>query len=168
MNASRTIGAACTVVIALASASCGGKDQCITELRHGVDSLQAVVARSYRPGLGEFMSGIQVHHVKLWFAGTSANWKLADFEVHEILESLEDIRTYAADRKETALLDMLDPALSSVTTAISLGDSARFRAAYRSLTGTCNGCHRDTGHGFNVITVPTSPPFSDQAFAPVE
>lgn len=148
--------------------SCGGNDQRITELNGRVDSLRTVVAHAYRPGLGELMSGVQVHHVKLWFAGTHANWKLADFEVHEIMESLDDIRTYASDRKETALIGMLDPALDSVNVAISKEDTARFRSAYRMLTRSCNSCHQDTEHGFNVITVPTSPPFSDQEFTPVK
>ena len=37
------------------------------------------------------MSGIQVHHEKLWFAGTAKNWRLADFEIHEIMEAVDDI-----------------------------------------------------------------------------
>ena len=35
------------------------------------------------PGFEEFMSNIQAHHAKLWFAGQNHNWKLADFEIHE-------------------------------------------------------------------------------------
>ena len=147
--------------------SCGGNDQRTAALNERVDSLETAIAHAYRPGLGEFMSGIQVHHVKLWFAGTNANWKLADFEVHEIMESLDDIKTYASDRKETAMIEIIDPALDSVNVAIAKQDTALFRSAYRSLTNSCNSCHQATDHGFNVITVPTSPPFSDQRFAPV-
>ena len=36
------------------------------------------------------MSSIQTHHAKLWFAGMNANWRLADFEIHEIMESVDD------------------------------------------------------------------------------
>jgi len=52
---------------------------------------------SYKPGFGEFMGGIQVHHEKLWFAGTNQNWKLAGFEIHEIKESMDDIRKYCTN-----------------------------------------------------------------------
>ncbi len=156
------------ILIGSALISCGGNDQRVTELKARVDRLQTAMAHAYRPGLGEFMSGIQVHHVKLWFAGTNANWKLADFEVHEIMEALEDIKTFASDRKETALIGMLDPALDSVRVAISKEDTARFRSGYRLLTQSCNSCHQDTDHGFNVITVPTTVPFSDQEFVPVK
>jgi hypothetical protein len=31
------------------------------------------------------MSGIQVHHAKLWFAGDARNWKLAEFKSAFIL-----------------------------------------------------------------------------------
>lgn len=148
-------------------ASCGTGEQRTRALEQRVDSLQAKVDHAYRPGLGEFMSGIQVHHVKLWSAGTHANWKLADFEIHEIMESIDDIKTYASDRKETQLIGMLAPALDSVNTAIAKQDTALFHSSYLFLTRTCNSCHQATDHGFNVITVPTVPPFSDQEFAPV-
>lgn len=148
-------------------ASCGGDQQRTTALEQRVDSLQAQIAHAYKPGLGEFMSGIQVHHVKLWSAGSNANWKLADFEVHEIMESLDDIKAHAGDRKETASLGMLDPALDSVNAAIVKQDTALFRSSYLLLTRTCNSCHQATDHGFNVIKLPTAPPFSDQEFAPV-
>ena len=49
---------------------------------------------AYTPGLGEFMSGIQVHHEKLWFAGKAGNWQLADFETGEIRETIDDIQKY--------------------------------------------------------------------------
>ncbi|HVX51453.1 MAG TPA: hypothetical protein VHB48_14915, partial [Chitinophagaceae bacterium] len=42
-----------------------------------IDSLQKQLDSAYKPGLGEFMGGIQMHHAKLYFAGQSGNWKLA-------------------------------------------------------------------------------------------
>src|SRR5436305_14809348 len=62
----------------------------------------------YKPGLGEFMSSIQVHHAKLWFAGINQNWKLADVEMHEIGETLDDIRQFNTDRPEPKSLAMID------------------------------------------------------------
>jgi len=41
-----------------------------------------------KPGLGEIMGVIQQHHAKLYYAGTKANWPLADYELSEIQESL--------------------------------------------------------------------------------
>ena len=64
-------------------------------LQTQINSLQNKLDNTYKPGLGEFMSGIQVHHNKLWFAGQNQNWKLADFEINEIKESLDDIKNIA-------------------------------------------------------------------------
>ena len=66
-------------------------------LQNQIDSLRNKIAHAYSPGVGEFMSSIQMHHAKLWFAGKNENWDLANFEIEEIQESLDDIRQYCAD-----------------------------------------------------------------------
>src|SRR5437868_13646357 len=48
----------------------------------------------FRPGLGEIMTLQQMRHLKLWFAGRSANWDLADYELDELKEGYEDITKY--------------------------------------------------------------------------
>ena len=40
------------------------------------------------PGLGEIMSGIQIHAAKLYFAGHAGNWPLVEFEMGEIDEAM--------------------------------------------------------------------------------
>jgi hypothetical protein len=140
-----------------------------TGRRHGalqakIDSLQRRLDDAYRPGLGEFMSGIQVHHAKLWFAGNAQNWKLADFEVGEIRETLDDVRKYCADRPELASLPMIGPAMDSISSAVRQENLPKFKSAFILLTNTCNNCHRVTKHEFNVIRVPLTPPFTNQVF----
>src|SRR3954462_14660441 len=36
--------------------------------------------KEFTPGLGEYMTTIQLHAGKLWFAAKAANWELADYE----------------------------------------------------------------------------------------
>ena len=76
------------ILFVVALISCNKQSDQIQALQKRVDSLEKKVAESYKPGFGEFMSGIQVHHNKLWFAGQNENWKLADFEIHEIMEAI--------------------------------------------------------------------------------
>lgn len=144
--------------------SCGQPGQDNAALQAQVDSLQRRLNNSYSPGLGEFMSGIQVHHAKLWFAGMAQNWKLANFEIGEIRETLDDIQRYCIDRPEINSLPMILPAMDSVTTAVGQGNLPRFKNAFILLTNTCNNCHRATKHEFNVIRIPETPPFSNQEF----
>jgi hypothetical protein len=133
-------------------------------LQMRIDSLQAILNASYKPGLGEFMSNIQVHHDKLWFAGQKQNWKLADFEINEIKESLDDIQKYCQDRVETKLIGMINAPIDSISKSIQEKNPASFRNAFAVLTNTCNSCHQATAHEFNVIKIPDTPPFSNQSF----
>ncbi|MEO8116814.1 MAG: hypothetical protein ABI653_04140 [Bacteroidota bacterium] len=144
--------------------SCNQDNGKIQILQNRVDSLQSILADSYKPGFGEFMSSIQVHHNKLWFAGKDQNWQLAAFEINEIQESLDDIKKYCTDRPETNSLGMIDQPLQNLNKAIIQKNSTKFNDRYTILTTTCNTCHQETQHGFNVITKPTTPPFSNQDF----
>jgi hypothetical protein len=135
------------------------------QLQQRVDSLQKKIDNAYTPGLGEFMSGIQVHHAKLWFAGKNDNWKLADFEIHEIMEAVEDIQHYVSDRKEVKELPMLQPALDSISNAINKQDKNLFIKDFIILTNTCNNCHRAVNYEFNVVKIPEAPPLSNQLFS---
>lgn len=136
------------------------------QLQVKIDSLQAKLNVAYKPGLGEFMMGIQEHHAKLWFAGTNKNWQLADFEVHEIGETLDDVKKYCSDRPEVKSLGIIDPAINNITTAIKKKDEAQFKLGFMELTNDCNSCHKDNQHGFNVITIPSAPPVTNQDFKP--
>jgi len=132
-----------------------------------IDSLRQKIDNSYKSGLGEFMNGIQMHHAKLWFAGINSNWKLAEFEVQEIHEALDDVNTFITDRPETKKIDMIYTPLDSISMAIQTQNQELFKTSFTSLTATCNNCHRATDHAFNVITIPTSPPVTNQQFKPV-
>jgi hypothetical protein len=135
-------------------------------LQNRVDSLEQKIAGTYKPGFGEFMSGIQAHHSKLWFAGQNKNWKLAGFEVHEIMEAVEDIQKFQTERKESQMIGMINPPLDSINNAIQQKNSALFKTSYTLLTNTCNNCHRASAFEFNVVKIPDRQPFSNQDFKP--
>ena len=132
-------------------------------MQNRIDSLEIKLSDSYKPGFGEFMSSIQTHHSKLWFAGQNENWKLADFEINEIKESLNDIKKYCTDRTETNSIDMIEQPLQNVSNSVQQNNITEFKKNYTILTSTCNSCHQATQHEFNVITIPTTPPFSNQS-----
>ncbi|HNB31032.1 MAG TPA: hypothetical protein PK931_08305, partial [Saprospiraceae bacterium] len=129
-----------------------------------IDSLESKLAAAYKPGFGEFMGNIQIHHNKLWFAGLSKNWKLADFEIKEIKETVEAIETYQTEREESQQIAMIKPMLDSVETSIQKNDLAQFKQSFISLTTNCNNCHQATHFEFNVVKIPDHPPFSNQEF----
>src|SRR5579864_8421089 len=80
----------------------------ITQLKAMVDDL--------KPGLGEIMGVIQQHHAKLYYAGTKANWPLADYELGEIQESLDDAVKFNPTFKGAAVADLV-PSLTKASLA---------------------------------------------------
>lgn len=126
--------------------------------------LQRQLNAAYKPGLCEFMINLQIHHAKLYFAGTNENWALADFEIHEIKEALEDIETFCSDRTETKSITIIEPVIDSLNTSIAQKNKNSFNNDFNLLTNSCNNCHQSTGHSFNVIKTPDTPPFSNQVF----
>ena len=154
------------VIIVLGIISCSQQNKHTQEMQATIDSLQKKLNETYKPGLGEFMSGIQMHHAKLWFAGENQNWELADFEVNEIRESLEDIQKYCSDRPEVKAIRMINFAIDSIANAIKQNNLQSFKGSFILLTNTCNNCHRETNHVFNVVTIPTAMPVANQDFKP--
>ena len=51
---------------------------------------QPMAGESYLPGLGNIMEAIQWRHIKLAYAGKSANWEAARYELGQMQESLSD------------------------------------------------------------------------------
>ena len=143
---------------------CNNQNDKEQKMQATIDSLQKQLNETYKPGFGEFMSGIQMHHAKLWFAGQNENWPLADFEIHEILEALEDIQKFCVDRPESKSIGMINPAIDSISYAIQQKNLQLFKNSFILLTNTCNNCHKATEHGFNVVTIPNNLPVPNQEF----
>ena len=152
------------ISLILVFTTCRQQDKSVTQLQSKIDSLEKKLADTYKPGFGEFMSGIQTHHAKLWFAGQNQNWPLADFEIHEIQESLENIQKFCTDREETKSIGMINARIDSLINAIQQKNPDLFKNSYTLLTNTCNNCHIATKHEFNIVTIPSSPPVTNQDF----
>ena len=154
----------CLVALFVAMSACRQPCDSQAKLAAKVDSLEQQLKETYRPGLGEFMTAMQLHHAKLWFAGDASNWKLAGFELKEITETIDDIKKYSADRPEVRSITMIADPLNSLDTAIQQKNVVLFRSGFQQLTAACNSCHKATAHEFNVITIPASLPVGNQAF----
>lgn len=132
------------------------------------DSLQKEI-QNIKPGLGDLMLEIQVHHNKLCFAGKQGNWPLAQFEHDEILEIITQAEAIEKERSEVKLFRvMLFPQLDSIQLYIKQQNEDKFDSAFTSLTRACNNCHTDTKFNFNKIIIPEHPPYSNQEFEPVK
>jgi cytochrome c553 len=120
--------------------------------------------------LAEPMAAWQRHADKLYFAGLHQHWALADFYLHEIEETAEDLaaRKVVEDGVELTPLinEMLVPAVERLEESVKARDAAAFDLHYRALVDACNGCHHATKHGFIQITVPERSMFQNQRYLP--
>ena len=149
-------------LLLLLNCGCGNSENKKLEAR--IDSLENKLNDTYKPGFGEFMSSIQIHHNKLWFAGTNENWPLADFEIHEIMVTVDAIKKYEPEREEPKSIPMIQPALDGVNAAIQNKNLQEFKNSFVVLTNTCNSCHKSVNFSFNEVKIPDNPPFSNQVF----
>jgi hypothetical protein len=164
MKNHHSVSVAVILAIAFFVSGCSQSASKVEVLQSRLDSLEVMLDNDYRPGLGEFMTSIQVHHAKLWFAGQNQNWKLADFEIKEIMEAVEDIQKFNNDREEIKMITILQPPLDSMKTAIAQKEPTLFKNGFVLLTNACNTCHRANNFEFNVIKIPETSAFGNQEF----
>ena len=118
------------------------------------------------------MTVTQARHAKLWLAGNAANWELADYEVDELKEGLEDAAKYVPVYKDMPVGKMIETIIMApideVEKAIKARDRAKFTSSFDKLTGACNSCHQASNRAFIVIQRPASSSFPNQNFSPVK
>lgn len=153
------------IILLIVFISCNNSSNQIDILQNKIDSLKLEINNTYKPGFGTFMGYIQVHHAKLWFAGINANWQLAEYEIHEMEESFEDLQKYVNNREETKTLPIIYPLLDSLKLVIKKSDLELFKKQYTALTLTCNECHKAVKYNYNSVKIPDNPPFGNQIFS---
>ncbi len=153
----------------------------MVELNLKIAQLEKDLAEAQKPkpeperyviGLGEIMGLTQMRHAKLWFAGTNANWDLADYEFAELKEGFDDVMTFhpTHDGVPQPLTQMIptftDDPMAKLEKAIAAKDKTQFATAFDGLTAACNSCHTAANFSFNVITRPISVTYTNQEFKP--
>ncbi len=137
----------------------------VRTLREEVASL-----RDLSPGLGEYMTAIQLHMGKLWYATGASNWGLADYELHELTEAVDGAESLHAKKNNVDVTNVLaaveNSELPLLQQAIEQKNGAKLRAAYSETLAACNSCHRAAGYAFIQLTTPIAPPVTNQRWAP--
>jgi hypothetical protein len=111
------------------------------------------------------MSVTQFLHYKVWYAGRSQNWRLADYEMKLLKDSFHDAMAFYPGLAQADMTTM-EKSAAQVDTAIKTKDKAAFVRAFAELTAACNSCHKAQGYGFIVVRLPTASPHRNQIFTP--
>jgi cytochrome c556 len=146
-------------------------ERALAAVRDSLKNAQTELAavRKSAPGLGEFMTTMQLHMGKLWFAAKASNWELAQYEFDELSETMEGAKSLHAVKNGVNISTVLDSVLR--TQIAQLDESIRrqnrsdFQKAYDETRSACNGCHEESGHKFIHIVRPTAPPVTNQRWS---
>ncbi len=145
-----------------------GNSRALTTFQDSVKQLQAelATAKEMAPGLGEYMTTIQLHAGKLWFAAKAANWGLAEYELDELKETMEAAKGLNAEKSGVKISDVLDSVLQTQVVAldesIKSKSQTKFQSSYDETLSACNGCHESAGYKFIHIVRPGAPPVTNQ------
>src|ERR1700722_17015701 len=118
-------------------AGCVSHTDEVRRLQQQVDSLRTGLNNSYKPGMGELMSNIQLHHSKLWCAGENQNWPLAEYNESLIQSAFKKIQLYHGDKPEAKAALMIFPSMDSISNAIREKNKRSFERSFFLMTVTC-------------------------------
>src|SRR5258708_39163596 len=85
---------AVVISTALLLGACSQSNDHTLQLQAKIDSLKDQLKKTYVPGTGEVRTKIQIHHGKLWFAGKSSNWLLAQNQESLIRRGFRTLQQY--------------------------------------------------------------------------
>lgn len=140
----------------------------LTAIQDSIKQVQADMkaAKETAPGLGEYMTMIQLHAGKLWFAAKPANWNLAQYELDELKETIESAKALNEEKNGIKISNLLDAVLQSqvaeLDKAVKGKNLDEFQKRYDETLGACNGCHAQAGYSFIHIVRPSAPPVTNQ------
>jgi hypothetical protein len=144
----------------------------VAALQESLKRAQADVAtaKDLTPGLGEYMTTIQLHAGKLWFAAKASNWELAQYELDELKETMEAAKDLNAEKNGVKISGVLDSVLQTqvaqLAKTIKQKNQSEFQKSYDETLSACNGCHTEAGYKFIHIVRPTAPPVTNQRWEP--
>jgi hypothetical protein len=140
----------------------------LTALQDSLKRVQADLtsAKELAPGLGEYMTTIQLHAGKLWFAAKASNWDLAAYELDELKETMEAAKALNAEKNGVKISNVLDSVLQTqvaqLAESIKRKRTGEFQKSYDETLSACNGCHTEAGYKFIHIVRPSAPPVTNQ------
>jgi hypothetical protein len=118
------------------------------------------------PDQAHAMVSVAYHFNNLWFAGSRANWPLAEFYLNETRSHMRWAVRIIPVRKDNAgreikLGDILESVenspLKQMQEAIQAKDREKFVAAYEFTLVGCNACHKASDKPFLRVKVPDFP-----------
>lgn len=106
-------------------------------------------------GFAEYMYFMQLYTHKALLSIEAENAELADFYIHELEETTEDVIEFISEYGGFPISDltktMLLPLIEDLEDELETGNWEQIREKARIMVDSCNACHVATDHGEIVI-----------------
>jgi hypothetical protein len=143
-------------------------DQAVAAYQDSLKNIrnELTTVKESTPGLGEFMTTMQLHMGKLWFAAQASNSELAAYELDELKEAMEGAKSLHEVKNGVNVSNVLDSVLQTqiaqLAESIERKRLTEFQQSYDETLSACNGCHAEAGSKFIHIVRPIAPPVTNQ------
>jgi len=118
-------------------------------------TLQAIA--DIQPGLGTIMIEFGHRFYVSYYAAKANNWKLAEYEIHELIEALEIAET-TRPKYSSQLKKFESNSLAKLQNSIQKKDWNLFKGNYQKTTIACNTCHKENAHPYIQYSLPLEAP----------
>jgi hypothetical protein len=155
-------------VLAVVTSGCDSPPPAAAAQPPGRDELEARIKalEGLIPDQAHIMADVGDHFTNLWFAGTAANWPLADFYLGETKSHLHWAVRRIPIRKDNQgrdvnLVNILEAfensQLTQLKAVIDRKDRAGFERVYKESLTVCYSCHKTADKPYLRPQVPTDP-----------
>jgi len=110
-----------------------------------------------QPGLGTVMMEFGHRFHIIYYAAKANNWKLAQYELKELVEAQEIAETTRPKYKKQ-LKEFEDNYLKILQDSIDAENWKKFEKQYSKVTNACNTCHEMNGHPYIKYELPIEEP----------
>jgi len=110
-----------------------------------------------QPGLGTIMIEFGHRFYIAYYAAKASNWKLAEYQIHELVEA-QEVAEATRPKYTEALKEFEHGALAELQKAIKAKEWKLFDEKYTQTIDACNACHKSTGHSYIQYRLPKEAP----------
>ncbi len=110
-----------------------------------------------QPGLGSIMIEFGHRFYITYYAAKAGNWKLAEYEIEELMEA-QEIAEVTRPKYKKQLKDFEDDYLEKLKDATEDKNFTKFEKLYTKTTKACNRCHVANKHPYIKYQLPKEAP----------
>jgi hypothetical protein len=146
-----------TLIVAGCLVALAGTASAQSDWLKGTPEEQLKTLAEIQPGLGTVMLEYSFRFGTLYYAAQGGNWKLAEYQLKEMIE-IQEVAENTRPGRAQALKSFEEKSLAPIGDAIKQKNIKAFNVAFQTGLKACNECHVDQKFGFIHYVLPKTSP----------